>query len=313
MKTSIPKFEQLPKSQGRHQLDLTIAGMSTPIYWQVGQSSQPQPCAAVTAMVHGDEFEGFVAAMEIWKWANTIELHGSLMVIPVCNPAAAMDATRHTPDRFDGLNLARTFPGSSQGSFTEQLAHAIWNLIRETDVLIDLHSGGVGYDYARLAGYYRDQDAQLSALFPKALVWSVPPTPGVLSYEFSRLHDKISLGWECGGEARLDRKGAEDYATGIKRVLTQTGVAHGTRKRKPQFSNRCVGHTQSQVINSDGWFLPLTTVGATVEQGQIIGQWICPDLARREIVSQYSGTVIALRTLPRVQAGDYLILLAETN
>ncbi|MAG16688.1 MAG: hypothetical protein CMJ21_01305 [Phycisphaerae bacterium] len=309
MKTPIAKFGELPQRRGRHRLSMTIAPEQVPIYWQIGQSIHP--CAVVTAMVHGDEFEGFVAALDVWKWVRTVDLQGSLMILPVCNPAAAQAATRHTPTRYDGLNLARTFPGVTGSSYTQQLAHALWNLIRDADALIDLHSGGVGYDYARLAGYYRDTDVDLAACFPKAFLWPVPATPGVLSYEFSRIKGKVSLGWECGGEARLDRAGADDYAIAVKRVLARLGVVARKGGGRVGHSRPRIGRTRRQTCSTAGWFLPELTVGSRIKRGQVIGQWIKPDLRVRELVSRHSGIVIAVRTLPRVEPGDYLVLVGE--
>src|SRR5262245_13407369 len=111
VRATVRKFSDLPREPGRHVL-MTSVGRGQlrrdiPIWWQVGNSLQP--CLAVTAMIHGDEFEGFAAVRQFWEKLRGVALRGSVLVLPICNPWAAESATRCTPTAIDGANLARTF------------------------------------------------------------------------------------------------------------------------------------------------------------------------------------------------------------
>src|ERR1700731_1876085 len=104
-----------------------------------------RPLAVVTAGVHGDEYEGPAAVAELARLLRGEMLAGSVVAIPVANSMAWRAAQRTSPE--DGLNLARTFPGSANGSRTERLAASIFDVARLADFLIDLHSGGVEYNF----------------------------------------------------------------------------------------------------------------------------------------------------------------------
>src|SRR5262245_46369698 len=60
----------------------------------------------------------------------------------------------------DGLDLARTCPGRPDGSVTEQVAHALASLIRDSDCYIDLHTGGRHLSVYPLTGYMLHPDAR---------------------------------------------------------------------------------------------------------------------------------------------------------
>ena len=83
-----------------------------------------QPLALVTAGVHGDEYEGPDAVAAFVRDLDPGLLSGSVIAIPVANPMAFAAAQRLSAA--DGKNLARSFPGRSDGSPTERLAHALF-------------------------------------------------------------------------------------------------------------------------------------------------------------------------------------------
>ncbi len=92
--------------------------------------------ALVTAGVHGDEYEGPVAIAKLAAGFAAADVRGTIVLIPVVNPSAFRSATRITPE--DGLNLARTFPGTPNGTLTERLASVVFDEFAiPADFLID--------------------------------------------------------------------------------------------------------------------------------------------------------------------------------
>jgi len=265
---------------------------------------------AVTSMIHGDEFEALAAVLDFWKALDRRRLTGSVLILPVCNPLAADAATRSTPKPFDGKNMARVFPGSARGSITERLARRIWDLTKAADILIDLHSGGTGYDYAPLAGYYHARDKELARCFPIQYLWKVPANPGVLSYEWSR-NGKRVIGFEYGGEARLNPEGAKAYRQGLWRLLDHLGICKSTASKPGQVKQIEFKSTSYQYSDKPGWFFPTITVHQAVRRGQPIGEWVDEDLTKSVLKSRLTGKVIGLRTLPRVVKGDYLTVVGR--
>ncbi len=284
------------------------AALQLPVWFQGG--SAVHPMLAITSMVHGDEYEALAAVLEFWKSIERRKLNGSVLILPVCNPLAAEAATRSTPERFDGKNLARVFPGSARGTITPQIARRIWEITEEADVLVDLHSGGTGYNYAPLAGYYHSRDKELARCFPIQYLWKVPANPGVLSYEWSRKGKRV-IGFEYGGEARLDPDGTKAYVQGLWRLMDHLGICKSTISKSKQIKQIELKATAYQFTDKPGWLFPSVTIGRTVRRGQPIGEWVDEHLKRSILKSQFTGKVIGLRTLPRVAKGDYLTVIGR--
>ena len=81
-------------------------------------------------------------------------MSGTVIVIPVCNPFGFQGGMRHNPDL---VELNRRFPGSPAGAVSDQLAHALFTMLKEhVDCVIDVHSGTAiratefSYDYGNL-------------------------------------------------------------------------------------------------------------------------------------------------------------------
>ena len=110
------------------------------------------PVLAVSAAVHGDEYEGVRAIFEVFDLLDPAELSGTPLAMPVVNGAAHRACTRTNPA--DSLNLARVFPGDPQGTITQRIAHTFGcEVIAKADFYLDLHSGGVRYAMPSIAGY----------------------------------------------------------------------------------------------------------------------------------------------------------------
>ena len=164
----------------------------------------------MTAGIHGDEYEGPAAVRSLIRTVLPDMVIGEVALAPVANPTAFTAGTRTNPE--DGKNLARTFPGNPHGSPTDRLAAALWSeLIVGGQYLIDLHSGGIEYDFLPVAGFYGPANKENSSFaaavqFGLPALWQLPPTRSVLSYEFATAGG-VGVGCEYRGAGRLDREG----------------------------------------------------------------------------------------------------------
>lgn len=170
---------------------------SLDVFECVGQS--PGPSVLVTAGVHGDEYEGPAAIAEMASWLSPPSLRGTVCMIPVANAFAFAAGTRTSP--MDGINLARVFPGNKDGAPTERLAHFLFDeFASKGQYVIDLHNGGVEYEFLPVAGFYGRASVEnpafraASAMGLPAL-WQLPETSGVLSREAARA-GKVAIGAE---------------------------------------------------------------------------------------------------------------------
>jgi len=271
------------------------------------RGSADGPRVLLTAGIHGDEYEGPAALLELLAFFHSAPLHGSLTVIPVANPMAWSAATRTSPD--DGLNLARVFPGNAQGSATEQLAAAIWRIADQQDYVIDLHSGGSDYLFMPLAGYYAGNDASLEAAchFGLSVLWQLPETNGVLSCEMHR-RGRTAVGCEYLGAGQLSRPGMQAYMRGVRSCLALWGALPG-ESPLPIAGDRYAGDWM--LAEATGAFFAHVSLGDHVEPGELLAT--IRD-RRGHILQSFTapaaGRILALRAKGYIRAADWGVLVA---
>jgi predicted deacylase len=94
----------------------------------------------ITAGIHGEEYCGVEAAMELAHELKPEDITGILCIIPVCNSPAFF---HHIPENLEQEDLNRCFPGNAEGSLLDRLAYVLFqNWILSSDFYIDLHGGG---------------------------------------------------------------------------------------------------------------------------------------------------------------------------
>lgn len=111
--------------------------------WQIRfvelRGSTPGPATAVVAGLYGDKPLGSIAVNDLEKRLMEEELKGTVLLAPAVNVPALQVGTRVSPDH---LYLNRRFPGAPNGFLTDQIAHAVANVVYEhSECVIDLHSG----------------------------------------------------------------------------------------------------------------------------------------------------------------------------
>lgn len=277
----------------------------------VGQSSGPS--VLVSAGVHGDEYEGPAAIVEATSWLSPLSLRGTVCMIPVANPFAFAAGTRTSPA--DGINLARVFPGKKDGTPTERLAHFLFReFAGKADYVIDLHSGGVEYEFLPVAGFYghaRFENPSFCAARAMGLpaLWQLPETSGVLSREATRA-GKVAIGAEYLGAGRLSGEGVQAYVSGIRRCLELWQMLEPSDRSPAQ---------EARIFTNDWLLAPATglfhtrrKLGDRVTEGDEVavivgrrGDTLARFIARNE------GVVLGLRSKAYITEGSWAVLLAQ--
>ncbi|MBI3962822.1 MAG: succinylglutamate desuccinylase/aspartoacylase family protein, partial [Deinococcus sp.] len=278
-----------------------------PVWALVGRRRRPQ--VTVTAGVHGDEFEGMRALMQLAQELAPEHLHGSVVLAPMVNPTAFRAGTRPSP--VDGLNLNRLFPGSPTGAPSERLAHRLMEgLVQGSDLLVDLHSGGTRLLHAPLSGYYPlpgevgriSQEAALATGLP--YVWNLPQRPGVLSFEAARAGIPAT-GAEIGGSGRCL---GEDVARYRQAVLGVLGYMKILRDAPRPSRHAPVVSGDWLLAAASGFFEPTVTLEQPVKKGQVLGQVLDPfGTTLCEVKAPRAGIVLGLRSFPTASAGDLAV------
>ncbi len=295
--------------------------MELAAYQIVGQ--KPGPHLLVTGGVHGDEFEPMAAARRLTEFIKPEALSGRVTVIPVVNEPAFRRGQRTGND---GLDLARTCPGRSDGSVTEQIAHALSEFIRSADYYIDLHTGGTRLRVLPLVGYTLHGDTHVLALqrrmahaFGLPIIWGTDPSLNGRSLSVARDAKVPAIYAEYYGGGGCDPEGVAAYVQGCVNVLADLAMMDGGARQPGPLpliveDNRPnSGHIQiNHPAPHEGYFEPAIALGQRVVAGQIFGTVVDSLGRRREtVMTANAGIVLVLHTFARVDVGESLGVILE--
>lgn len=290
-------------------------------------SSIAGPKLLITGGVHGDEFEPMAA---IRRLATLFEQHapevaefrGTVTLIPVVNESAFLRGHRCADD---GLDLARTCPGRSDGSVTEQTAWALSAAIRSADYYIDLHTGGTELSVYPLSGYVLHSDTailetqrRMARAFNLPVVWGTSPALEGRSLSVARDAKVPAIYCEYLGSATCDPAGVDAYVDGCLNVMSEFGMLN--RERPANRIDHVVEDTQPnaghmQICNpspATGYFETNVKPGDAVRAGDPLGTLIPLDGSPSLLIkATQSGIVLVLRTFPRVHAGESVGVVLE--
>ena len=179
---------------------------------------------SIVTGIHGDELEGQLVCFQVAKRINEHpdRLLGTVDLYPAMNPLGIDSITRGIPG-FD-LDMNRTFPGGSDGSFTEYLAARVVEDLVGSDLCMDIHASNI---YLTEVPQIRINELHREKLVPLAMeanvdfVW-VHGANTVL--ESTLAHSMNSLGVptlvvEMGVGMRLTQAYADQLTEGIFHLM----------------------------------------------------------------------------------------------
>jgi hypothetical protein len=283
------------------------------------------PRVLILAGNHGDEYEGQVA---ICKLARNLEpdlIRGRVVMLPMANYPAALAGRRTSP--VDGGNLNRSFPGDANGTMTQMIAHFIEEvLIRDCDLMIDIHSGGSSLDYVPSVQAQFEPDGGLSSSLNELVEAFAAPFTQVymtgsedrMSESAARRKGALYFTTELGGAGTVTTEALRLAEHGIIRTLHTFGCLQGlpveTPEPPPTRYVEVRGDEHFVYASEDGVFEPLVALGDEVSAGQPAAAMHFPETPWREPVIEpfrSNGIVLCKRTMARSRRGDCLFHLGE--
>lgn len=118
----------------------------------VVSGAEKGPVLWVCGNVHGDELNGPLAMMELYRELEPARLRGTLVLTPLLNAPAFMDRSKLAS--LDRLDMDTVFPGDPQGLQAERTAHVLFREItRLADAVINLHTHNTRFEAIAYANY----------------------------------------------------------------------------------------------------------------------------------------------------------------
>jgi uncharacterized protein len=283
------------------------------------------PVLFVNAGVHGGEYPAIEAAIRLSKMLGPEKIAGTVILMPVLNLPAFRSRTPFVCP-VDNVNPNRVFPGDPNGSYSEQMTHALINeFVVHADAYIDLHGGDIpealvpfvicrGSEAGQALDDVAQKSKEIAIAFglPYVLTVTKPVqvAKGSSSYAAAAEKGIPAILAEAGGVGQLQADAVELLMTGVKRVMRQMKMLAHEQALDTGASTTPTVLTSFEWLYSKhaGMWYPRVAVGDLVEQGQEIGT--IGDLfgdTLDTIVSPVSGIVLFLTVNPSVQEDGLLM------
>ncbi|MCC6935920.1 MAG: succinylglutamate desuccinylase/aspartoacylase family protein [Thermomicrobiales bacterium] len=316
--TQFPILGELqPGTTQRHEVALPGEALQNerwPVISVTG--TQPGPVLFVSAGVHGGEYPGIETAVRLAKTLDASKLTGTVIIMPVVNLPAFWNRTPFVCP-VDGLNPNRMFPGEPDGTYTEQLVHAVTEeFIAHADLYIDLHGGDmvealVPFSICRKSPDATDMKArEIAEVFglPYLLVIDKPvqPAKGSMSFVAAAERGVPGIIAEAGGVGLLEEEPVRLLTDGIYRVMNHEGMLESAVA--PAGDVTVLTSFEWLYSAQPGFFHTSVGVDDQVEEGQQVGtiDSLYGDTLET-IISPVDGRVLFLTTSPAVGAQGLLM------
>ncbi|MCH2209697.1 MAG: succinylglutamate desuccinylase/aspartoacylase family protein [Fuerstiella sp.] len=285
------------------------------------RGSHPGQTLVTTAGIHGDEYEGMEAIHRTFDALDPSSVSGTFVAVPAVTLPAYWMACRVNP--LDGRNMARVFPGTTDGSASQRLAARLLDrVLRHASLYIDLHSAGRGSHWVTLCGY-SDYGSQVSTAraaarcFGAPFIWEHPHDPQTGGRTLSATNELgiPSLYTEARGGGHARPEDVDCYTRGLANLLQYLDIADLPVAGRPESyspTELCgSGNTDTALrVSRAGLAWMQVQPGDRIRAGQKIAY--VRDLEGNiieEVASPQDAFVVGVRAMPRVFAGDSLVIL----
>ena len=286
------------------------APMTIPIHIVHGKKEGPR--LFVSAAIHGDELNGVEIIRRLLNLVRLPQLRGTLIAVPIVNIFGFVANSRYLPDRRD---LNRSFPGSSKGSLTSQLAQVFFKeVVTRCTHGIDLHTGALHRtNIPQIRANLDDPEMErLAQAFSAPLILHSNLRDGSLRLAATDMNIPTML-YEAGEALRFDELSIKMGVRGIVRVMQTLKMLSPSRAVKAKTS--VVSRSSYWVRAPTGGILrsrvrngtqinakdPLGTVGDPFGETEIV------------VEAKDSGILIGRSNLPVVNQGDGIFHIAKVH
>ena len=233
---------------------------------------KPGPTVLISAGIHNAEYVGIQAAIELSGELDAADINGNVIILPLVNRSGFENRTMSRVFE-DGKNLNRVFPGDSEGSEADRLAHMLFEVfIKNVDAYIDLHSGD-GYETLFPFAYYlgntpaeKTAKRMIDCVNTKYYVKSRCRTGG--AYNLASIHGVPSVLIERGQLSLFNREEIEADKADVRNILRYLGVLEGEWTR---YSKQALLEYGDTAPFTGCWY-PEKKVGESFRKGEKLGE-----------------------------------------
>jgi predicted deacylase len=261
----------------------------------------------VQAASDGDELNGVGVIQRLVPRLDPMELAGSVVVVGVVNVHAFQVAEHRNP--VDDTKLNRAYPGDAEGSSSERIAAATFDLATEADLALDLHQGSTSrmIDEVRVRCGTRhrlhDDCLELAKVFDSGHVLDQKGPDGQLA-RAGPDEGVPTIDPELGGSVGWDDRSIRVGVQGTMNVLRHHGFLDGSVETSHQTR---VSGFQQYSSPAGGLIRLRAALGDHVEAGDTLFE--VTDVfgtGKGTVTTDVDGVFWRTRRLPQVATGEYV-------
>jgi predicted deacylase len=277
--------------------------------------AKPGPVLALVAGNHGYEYPPILALLRLRKSLDPKNLSGTVVMVHVANMPSFLGRTVYYSP-IDGKNMNRVYPGKTDGTTSERIAHVVTTeVIEQCDYLLDIHCGDGNEDlrpyiYMPVTGEEKMdaaiRDIAMAFGFDHIVVDRSRPTDPQASLYCSTTgitRGKPAITVESGYLGTTDNESTMRIVHGVRSLMRHFKMLTG----KPMTVEHPVFLEPTEVMTSPatGLLFPHVKRGRSVAKGTLIAT-ITDFFGEKvaEVRAPFAGVVLYVVATPPITKGE---------
>lgn len=288
------------------------------------KGKQKGPVFSIVAGIHGYEYPPIVAVQELLNEIKPENIKGTLIIIPIANIESFHKRTPFV-NPLDGKNLNNAFPGSSNGSPTDQIAHLITEeIISNSDIFLDIHGGDASEDLIPFVCFYDRKDTKSQTDFALNLSKASgienivsypynlkPSDPSKYAFKEATQRGIAALSIEAGKLGAVQQENVDLIKDSVLKMLSFSGNLNDKSGKKNSLEKQKFYNQQDYIrVPENGIFYSMLKSGDEVKKNQILG-YITDEFGNRkkDVISGTDGVTLYKVGTPPVNKGETLFCI----
>lgn len=289
----------------------------TPIDIPVLVIGKGKPVLGITCFVHGDESAGlFIVSRLLELLESQDRLRGTIHIVPVANPTAQWINRRVSPLDFKDLN--RMGRGREDGTLTEKIGAALFELLSHCDFVINIHEFEM---HTPITGVFmnaggssiKKQTLQALRAFSPDIVWVISNSDNDVQYQMTLDTALAKAGIpnfpiETRQLPLLTPEEIDRTAWGLVSVAQHMGVL--SYSKEVAYSSPPAYFRKEVTAQTAGLWNPKCDLIEKITSKQAVGELVTlPNFERIQVFSPLSAVVVQFRHRQLVASGTGLFSL----
>ncbi|MFP3593758.1 succinylglutamate desuccinylase/aspartoacylase family protein [Chryseobacterium sp. SIMBA_038] len=326
------KINEIIKQNGIFRKDtvFTVISDSKETYLPVTiiKGKEKGPIFSIVAGIHGYEYPPIIAVQELLNEIKPEQVKGTLIIIPIANVEAFQKRTPFI-NPLDNKNLNNAFPGSPNGTPTDQIANIITKeIISNSTIFLDIHGGDANEDLLPFVCYYDRKDSPENTKLAHDLsirsqidhIVSYPynltsTEPAKYAFKQATQQGITALSIEAGKLGTVQKENVDMIKTVVYNMLESSGNYVKSKpkiktERKPTLFDR-----QDYIkVPETGIFYSELKSGDRVTKNQVLG-YITDEFGKKkqDIISKANGIILYKVGTPPVNKDETLFCIGYSE